>query len=81
MEFDEGRRQFDRAQYHESRNWQDVWHAFSSCMARVKARLGSCFMCGPIKTHLIKEAVRHHPLCLDCMHESCVHQWLVQQHV
>ncbi|DBA92675.1 TPA: hypothetical protein ACH3X1_002887 [Trebouxia sp. C0004] len=56
MEYDESRRQFGRAGYHESRNWQDVWHAFTSWMACAWACVGAHFLCGPIKAHLGREA-------------------------
>ena len=59
--YEENRRQLDRAGYHESRNWQDVWHGFTSWMAHAWACLGAYFLCGPIKAHLGKEAVRPLP--------------------
>ena len=59
--YEESRRQLDRAGYHESRNWQDVWHAFTSWMARAWACAGAYLLCGPIKAHLGKEAVRPLP--------------------
>jgi hypothetical protein len=63
--YDESRRQFDRAGYHEARNWQDVWHAFTSWMAHAWACVGAYFLCGPIKAHLGREAVGPLPLQFD----------------
>ena len=85
--YEENRRQLDRAGYHESRNWQDVWHGFTSWMAHAWACLGAYFLCGPIKAHLGKEAVGPLPpaacmlLQLACVsHQEacacmCLHAW------
>lgn len=62
MEYDENKRQLERAQYEQARNWQDGWHAFTHALASMWSKLAACFLCSPIKNHLTKEAVSLLPL-------------------
>ena len=62
MEYDENRRQLERAQYQQARNWQDAWHTFTHALARIWSKLVACFLCSPIKNHLTKEAVSLLPM-------------------
>lgn len=62
MEYDENKRQLERAQYQQACNWQDVWHAFAHALARIWSKLVACFLCSPFKNHLTKEAVSLLPM-------------------
>ena len=57
MEYDESKRQLERAQYEQAHSWQDAWHAFTHGLSKAWASLGACFLCGPVRNHLVKEAV------------------------
>lgn len=56
LEYEEGKKRHDRARY-EAHSWQDSWHAFTRGLAAFWQGLGSCFLFGPVKAHLRKEAV------------------------
>lgn len=66
MEYDEHKRQLERAQYHEAHSWQDAWHGFTHALAAIWSKLVACLLCSPIKNHLTKEAVSLLPIACLC---------------